>query len=239
MFNFPMGNYTMELGQIIKKGGKIFDFDYPFYDPEHKKEFEEKFLLHFRYHEIGQETLQRFKYMLQDVLTTEAPKYDHYYKTWLVAKNLQWQYNKDYVEETCRELNTIDNSNSNSNSTSIGESGAYNTTTDITDSTSKFSDTPQGKIENLEDGYLTNATIDRNEDVITSDTNTSDSNKSSSNNSSSRTGKDTETIVNKQYGNIGVTSSGDLVESWNKTAVWFNIDKIIFDDCESLFMGIY
>lgn len=244
MISCDIGNYTMEIGQIVKHSKPadrtaIFDFEYPFYDEDHREEFENKFILHFRYNEIGQETLQRFKYMLQDVLTTEYPKYEHYYKTWLVAKDLRWQYNKDYYEENTRELNTQDNSTSNSNSSSNGQSGSRNVTEDITDSTSKFSDTPQGKIENLDDGYLTNYTKDRNEDVITSETNSSDSNSSNSNNSSSRTGKDVETTLNKQYGNIGVTSSGDLVESWNKVAVWFNIDKIIFDDCEQLFMGIY
>lgn len=238
MYNCDMGNYTLEIGQIEKHGGKIFDFYYPFYDESHRAEFERKFLLHFRYNEIGQETLQRFKYMLQDVLTTNAPKYQHYYNTWLVAKDLKWQYNKDYIEENQRVLDSIDNTTSNSQSETESLSSAHNQTDDITDNTSKFSDTPQGKLENL-DGYLTNATVDRTEDVLTSDTNSSDSSSSQSNNSSSRTGKDVETTTNKQYGNIGVTSSAYLVEGWNKMAIWFNIDKIIFDDCEELFMGIY
>lgn len=234
----PLGNYTLEIGQLVRKNYNLFDFEYPFYDPDHKKEFEKKFLLHFRYHEIGCESIERFKYMLQDLLVTEYPRYKHYYDTWLIAKDLQWQYNKDYTEENKRVLDSTDNSNSNNTNISDNSTSTWSQTDDITDTTSKFSDTPQGEVTNI-DTYITNATVDRTEDVTTSNIDGSDHSEGTTNTNSQRIGHDVETNTSKQYGNIGVTTSADLVTSWNKMAKQFNIDKMIFDDCEDLFMQIY
>ena len=234
----PMGNYTLEIGQIIKHGGVIFDFDYPFYDESHRKEFERKFLLHFRYNEIGQETLQRFKYMLQDTLTMNHEKYLHFYKTKMKSQELQWWNNKDYHTEYSRELNKVDNSNNISNSSSSNSDSYENEGHNNTSSTSRFLDTPQGNVDNVDDGYATNVTKDNSNDNVTSlgvSSGTATNNSTSTNN---RNGRDTETIITNEYGNIGTTSSGDLVKSWLEDA-YINVDLLIMNDCEELFMQVY
>ena len=60
-----MSNYTITLGEIIENNVDIFDFDYPFYNEERRKQFEQHFIDHFYFDEIGQETVARFKQRLK------------------------------------------------------------------------------------------------------------------------------------------------------------------------------
>ena len=46
-----------------------------------------------------------------------------------------------------------------------------------------------------------------------------------------------ETITLKSQGNIGVTSSAELLEKWREVLI--NLDEIIIEDCRDLFMQIY
>ena len=59
-----MEKTTLTLGEIIENNVDIFDFDYPFYNEERRKQFEQHFIDHFYFDEIGQETVARFKQRL-------------------------------------------------------------------------------------------------------------------------------------------------------------------------------
>lgn len=251
--SFPWGNHTLELGQIIKHGGEIFDFEYPFYDEAHRKEFERKFLLHFRYHEIGQESLQRFKYMLQDTLTLNYPKYLHYYKVKLKADEIPWWDNKNTTIDETKKVDSRYSSDSNSdsktNSSTLGHSNSSstdtNTSNDSSTNTNKFLDTPQGRIENLEE-YLTTAnknTENSSSSSTDKSTNSSDSNSATYDNTSSKSNSNNngvkDTIYHREeHGNVGVTTAGGIVGDWLKKA-YINVDQMIMDDCEELFMQVY
>lgn len=56
-----MAKYTQELWEIIEDGVNLFDFDYNFWDVTKKSELQNNFIEHFKFHEIGSETVQRFK----------------------------------------------------------------------------------------------------------------------------------------------------------------------------------
>ena len=60
-----MEKTTLTLGEIIENNVDIFDFDYPFYNEERRKQFEQHFIDHFYFDEIGQETVARFKQRLK------------------------------------------------------------------------------------------------------------------------------------------------------------------------------
>ena len=233
-----MGNYTLELGQMVRRGYELFDFDYPFYDPQHRDEFQEKFLLHFRYHEIGQESLQRFKYMLQDTLTMNHEKYLHYYKVKLKADTLPWWDNKNNAIRSERELARTTNSNSTDNSHDEGHTSSFSQDDDISDSTNKYLDTPQGKITNLDDGYMTTGTKDHSEDVSTSNSDTTSSSDSSSNSTNNTNGNTKEVYTRTEAGNVGSTTAGTIVSDWLSKA-YINVDQMIMNDCEELFMQVY
>ena len=49
-----MATYTVDIYTMLKdKNFKLFDFEYDFYDEEHKKDFEEKFINAYMLNEIG------------------------------------------------------------------------------------------------------------------------------------------------------------------------------------------
>lgn len=60
-----MEKTTLTLGEIIENDVNIFDFDYPFYSETYRKTFEQHFIDHFYFDEIGQETVGRFKQRLK------------------------------------------------------------------------------------------------------------------------------------------------------------------------------
>ena len=60
-----MEKMTVTLGEIIENNVNIFDFEYPFYNEEYRKTFEQHFIDHFYFDEIGQETVARFKHRLR------------------------------------------------------------------------------------------------------------------------------------------------------------------------------
>lgn len=60
-----MEKITVTLGEIIENNVNIFDFEYPFYNEEYRKTFEQHFIDHFYFDEIGQETVARFKHRLR------------------------------------------------------------------------------------------------------------------------------------------------------------------------------
>ena len=75
-------------------------------------------------------------------------------------------------------------------------------------------------------------------------TSASKSNSNSTNNSSSNANNTVKNITNntEEYelisqGNIGVTSSAELLEKWR--AVLINIDEMIFKELENLFLFVY
>ena len=56
-------------------------------------------------------------------------------------------------------------------------------------------------------------------------------------NNENRTGKQKETYELISQGNIGTTSSAELLDKWRECLI--NIDKIIIDECKDLFIGIF
>lgn len=209
--------YTLELNRIKP----VFDFDYDFYDNEFKCDFERKFIEHYYFHEIGFETVARFKHNLMAHLNKKMPYYTQLYKSEIASQNLDFLLNKDLKETFTRELSGSDSlTGSNTDTSTISGSGSDNSKISaISDGVSKAS---------LEDGYLTGVTNNTSSNTAT--TNGSGTNKSDRIN----TQKEETTLISQ--GNIGVTSSAELLEKWRN--IMINLDEIIIDECRNLFMGI-
>lgn len=74
-----MANYTIELRTILENNVNIFDFNYPIFDESYRAKFEENFINHFYYREIGFETISRFKHHLKTELNILMPYYNKLY----------------------------------------------------------------------------------------------------------------------------------------------------------------
>ena len=213
-----MAKYTLELRTIKESSNyNLFDFDYELYDNNLKPIFEEKFFEYFYFDEIGYPTIDRFKFMLKTKLHMIMPYYKQLYETELRCKDIDFMLNKDLTETFVRDIQN--NSELNSN---VNASGGNNTINE-----SFHSDTPQSKVVLEIEKYMSSADKDKNTN------NYNDSNTTNSTNNS--VGKESTTLVSK--GNIGVTSSAELLEKWRNVLI--NIDEMIFNDMQDLFMMIY
>lgn len=218
-----MNRYTIELCNIEEDlGYNLFDKNFPFYEPSLREQFIKKFYDRYRFREIGAETIYRFKLMLNARLNLIMPYYNQLYQTELESKKVNFMLNKDLKETFIREIVGENNVESTSNTNTTGESNST--------SEGRFLDTPSSKVTDEElQGYLTTAQKDKvNGKTIASGTST---NTSLGNNNQ----RETTDLVSQ--GNIGITSSGQLLEDWRKILI--NIDVMILDELQDLFFGLY
>lgn len=88
-----MAEYTIELRSVVDHGHNIFDFAYPFYDESKRHEFEEKFIRHFYFREIGAPTIDRFKFYLQEKMLTVFPYYNELFNAAAIEYSVLNNYN--------------------------------------------------------------------------------------------------------------------------------------------------
>ena len=171
-----MAKYTVQVKSIIESLGsnnvlalstldaqienarpKIFDFEYPFYDPSSKATFETWILESILMDEINYETYGLWHLRLRTWMKTNMPYYNKLYES---AKLITNPLKNHHLER-----NTEGSENGTSNANGTSNSVGWN----------MYADTPQGGINGLENSnYLTNATKDLN-DSTSESTNTSSS----------------------------------------------------------------
>ena len=216
-----MAKYTIELRTLNNPPFfKLFDFEYDFYEESKKEQFEQKFIDYFYMREIEHETAEVFKHELRTKLNLIAPYYKQLYETELKSKNIEFLLNKDLKETFIREVESDTESLSNFNNESNGKTKV--------ETLSTTNDTPQNRIDDL-DKYISSASKDKN----TSDTSSSDNGSSISQNSN--TAKEETTLISQ--GNIGTTSSAQLLRDWRDVLI--NIDMMILEECEELFFKLF
>lgn len=217
--------YTIELRTLLKdECFEIFSFDYDFYtdDEDIKKQFEQKFKDHYLFDEIGAETVARWKHQLKSKLNMIAPYYRQLYRTQLEAQKIDFLLNKDLREEFERTVEGVEQSNSQ------GTASGTNSGDSKTNS----------KVSNLDNG-VASVSMDRGDltgesEEQSTQTNTMNSSTAMEN---QKTDRQIERTVFTSQGNIGVTSSAELLEKWR--SVLINIDQMMIEECRDLFMMIY
>lgn len=182
---------------VIKKAlPKIFDFDFPIFDEDYRTVIETKIIKHYYTREISEETVGLWKLRLNTKMNEIMPYYNQLYKAWSVDFNPL--YDTDITTE-----HTLDNE---STQTTTGKS------------TDKFSDTPQGSLQNIENNtYLSNATI-------------VDSNASGTSNS-------TDEYLEKITGKRGSMSYSKMLDEYRESLI--NIDSMIIVDLKDLFFKLW
>lgn len=224
-----MSKYTIDLYSLLKDNNfNIFNFDYDFYTEDLiiKQSFESKFIDRYLFHEIGFETVSRFKHYLKQKLNNIAPYYKQLYETEVRSKGIDFMLNKDLTETF--ERNITENKNSNMINNSLNNLNS----SDLLNSDFKESAIDNGVASlDLNAGSVTSV----NKTSNTSSNNTSSTSNDASNVKSDNVQKEITKLISQ--GNIGVTSSAELLEKWRRVLI--NIDNLIIEDCENLFMKIY
>ena len=207
-----MSKYTLQLRYIYEdENYNLFDFPYNLYDNDLKPWFQEKFFQHFMFYEIGFDTIGMFKQRLMSKLNDIFPYYKQLYETEIRSKGIDFMLNKDLKESYVRELTSNSNSNQESNVSSNSLSTAGQLTPSLIANSQK---------------------IDKFMDSAQKDNSSSNSTSTGESNGNSR-----EEYTLTSQGNIGITSSAELLTKWRETLL--NIDLMIFEECNDLFMQIF
>lgn len=241
MLPYQNSRVTIELREIVESGTKIFDFEYEgFYIGKDKENFEQKIIEHFFFRQIGQETVGRFLHEFRTKVREIMPYYKQMYESTLLMQK-EDPFESYWLEEVYTSETTGNVDTSSSGTDNIGSSSTVKTDSDVEkteDLQHIFSDTPQGKINNLST-HITNADKNNNtftENLDTNQTSTNQSNTTTSNSSSAETsGSEKRTLTRR--GNIGVQSLG--TEVINLRNSFINIDMMIIEELDCVFLQIF
>lgn len=208
-----MASYTIELREILRSKDIFKSINYNLYNNDYKPVFEEKFIKRFYFREIGVETITRFLINLETSLNEIMPYYEHLYKTTTYIYDPILNY--DVTETITKEL--------------IGMSNGEKTVSheNNLNSSNRLYDTPIIKSSDKE--YY------KKSPSMINDTN--DLNNSSGSSQNKNTNKSNETNKRNTKGNIGTMTTQDLI--MKERQIIINIDKLILDDLENLFMQVF
>lgn len=210
-----------DVNKVIEKAiPSVFNFRFPIYDESYRNVLCTKILKHYYTREIGAETVGLWKLWLDTRLNEIMPYYNELYKSALIEFNPM--YDVDLKTTSNRTSDGVNDHTYTSKQSGNVESD--NTNKD------KYSDTPQGSLENVEnDTYLTEARIVNNSSNASSTTNIDDVNKT--------VAKNTEEYIQNVVGKTGGASYSKRLKEFRSTFI--NIDKMIIDELADLFMNLW
>ena len=213
-----MAKYTTTIRNLMDNN---FDFglkDYPIFDEEYRTILNNKILMHYYMDEIGFETAGLFKVYLNNKMNEIMPYYNELYKK---QKDLLLNFDKttNLTETFTRDNTTDTNTKSNSTSSNTANGSSKNV----------YQDTPMGNI--------TEQDID-NYDHASSQEFNKNQNTSSIEDNSNLTGKATslENYIRTKTGNNGRLYGIEILKMIKNN--YMNIDEMVINELQDLFMGI-
>lgn len=265
--NASVGNADVE--QVIKNSlHQIFNFDFPIFDEKYRTVLETKILRHYYTREIGFETVGLWKLKLNTKLNEIMPLYNQFYKSELLQFNPLYDVdttrqhtsteNGKRITDTLNTTNLDETvSNTQNISTTLKNTSDYTDNATVSDdgqNIKRHSDTPQGALTDLlSNKYMSDAdVVDNNNTTTTNDKSTSNQNgntnsdttaKKTTDSTNTLNGKvnmditNTEDYIETVTGKQGTGSYSDLLLKFRET--FLNIDMLIIDELEELFMGIW
>ena len=271
---------------------KVFNFDFPIFDEAYRNVLLKKILKHYYTREISEETVGLWKLRMDTRLNEIMPYYNQLYRSELLefnplydvdftrthegsgtnnrtessTKNIAEEHKTTIAEEGSK--NETDNRNITSKNTvnSTNTTTGTNSTNESGNSLDKYSDTPQGNLDNVVNGsYLTNARdidSERNISGETSETSTgngvndyTETNANTLNGTNNRKVSEggtkgitengnvngsvnsTEEYLEKVSGKMGGTNYSEMLMKYRKT--FLNIDMMVINELEDLFFGLW
>ena len=233
---------------------KIFNFDFPIFDENYRNVLETKILKHYYTQEIGLETYGLWKLKLDTKLNEIMPYYNQLYES--ATLDFNPLYDVDYTDtrtggntQTSQNTkSTTGNQTSNSEDNGTGSNTTTTETTTESSGTDKYSDTPQGTINDVNvtsNAYLSNVrALNSNDSSDTSVTNNYTDNRDrnetiqrNENVSDNGTLQTTEEYVNVVKGKRGGQSYASMINEYRNTML--NIDLMVLNELSELFMNLW
>lgn len=192
---------------------------YPVLSEDDRDRINRKIIQRYWFNEIGQETTGQFAWMLNESMNRIMPYYNQLYKAKI--DSLQKLVGEEWGIDRLTEL--ASSAVSKDTGTSDGTSQANS------NSVTRSLDTPQARIENLDDGYLTMAT--KGNDETNSTTHVNDSRDTTSKRDDSGTFGEKGKRLSPQHWELALGIGRELL----------NIDNMIVNDMElrDCFMHIW
>lgn len=233
-----MSRYTIELRYLIEGNYELGLKDYPIFDESYREQLNNKIIQHYYFREIGFETEALFKNRLNQKMNEIMPYYNQMYES--SKLKIDPLSTIDLEEVFSRKSKTTGEGTSSTSGTGNNTNNFNSTDTTDYGKISKFSDIAQAQTtpnEILNDKYLTSATVDDGQDKNTNTgTNTSQTESTTSGTSTDERNLDEDTTLTRK-GNNGSASESELLNMYRET--FLNIDMMIIDDLDELFLGIW
>lgn len=211
---------------------KIFDNEFPIFDENYRKPLCMKILKHYYTREICCETFGLWKLWLNEKMELIMPYYNQLYEDAL--REIDPFQNFNYTESG----NDTKNSDTDVTEARTGgmTEGVTGQVAEAGNSWDKYSDTPQGSIQNLDNStYLTNARNITDTNNTSSNTNTT---RSTNNTRQTKTDFDTTSqYIKHMVGMRGVVSVPRLIKEFRET--FLNIDEMIIEELIDLFFKLW
>ena len=204
-----MSKYTTTI-KVLKDNNFNFGLDsYPIFDENYRETLNNNILNHYLMNEIGFETAELFKFYLNQKMNEIMPYYNELYKVQKKLIDENLLLNNVNLTETLHGSNKTETS-STSQSLSNGKN--------------LYQDTPQGQISQTDidnQSWATNLTLNKNK--IEDESNA--------------TGNGTNEYLKTIIGNNGGKFNIDVLNDIKNNLL--NIDMMIINDLNELFMGIF
>ena len=199
---------------------EVFDFTFPIFDETYRTVLETKILRHYYTREIGLETVGLWKHFLCMRLNEIMPYYNQLYESAAIEFNPMYNVKYDVTHRGSASGTMGEDISDNRN-----RENEYND-----DTLDKFSDTPQGGLTGVvNDNYLTTARKVESEGTGSEDeTYTRDRDVTTTN---------TDQYLRHIEGNNGGRTFSELLKQYRETFI--NIDMMIINDLNDLFMGVW
>lgn len=202
---------------IDKSMDKIFDFDYPIFDPSYKRILQRKILKHYYTREIGLETVGLWKHFLDMKLNEIMPYYNKMY----MAETLDFNPLYDVDMTTTRKTDGETAGKTTTANQEEGTQGSQTTTENTTTGTKAFT-------ENYEDNIDTTNTLSGTDretkslsvggtDTVTNTLSGSDTSSKTTEDSGTESESSTDVKKNTRWDIYSDTPQGALTNVQNET----------------------
>lgn len=257
-----MGTYTTTLKEIVDlyaldgtSGNiadkielarpKLFDFDYPVFDSNYKKDFETHFIRNFYMREIGFETEGLFKFNLENYLLINMPYWNKLFESELISFDPMSNTKTDTNHNATKDSTANSNSETKGNSSGTSTQNNNGTLTEKDFARELESNTPDTRLQiTANDGtgvieYASNIKEDSANNSKTSSSTGSDTTSQNSDvtSTASVANHDEEKQAVHVEGKIGSQSYSKMLQEYRET--FLRIEKEIFNEMNQLFMLVY
>lgn len=234
-----MADYTLTLGNLIARG---FDTDeklhlsaqyYPIFDESYRAKLNEKIVAHYALREIGSETPQMFVFYLGRTMREQM---DYFNQLYLSARKKFDPFVTSDVRQSM-DSTSVNESSGRSSGTQSNESTAHSTSDTKADNSSMTfnSEFPQTRIDDFKQFATSASQTDSTGNTHTSTSQDSSATATSQSNTDYAHSSDKGNSMSHTIGTSG--SQSQLLQDWRNTML--NIDMMLIDSLESLFLGIW